>query len=248
MAEAGPGKIRLFNDFFGAEEPDALTAASHSLGQFRACGEGFADNDAGITILESDGLSGVAQIESANTDQDSTGLCTAKMFDVATMAPIVVEARIRFGNLDTKEFFLGLADVNENDVALETDIIGASAGTTIAYTASDVCGFFLDAELTEDEMWHGPYVGGTSTGPTLSTSSELGVDAVAGEWDVLRLEVDPNGTVRWWVNGDLKQTKAGAVSTSVDLAVLCFVGTKGSTFELVDVDYLLVTASRNWTV
>ena len=132
MAEAGPGKIRLFNDFAGPEQLESLTATSHYIGQFRVVGEGFADATVGIVGLESAGLNGVIRIESGATDQDSTGLVTSKMFDVALMGPIVMEARVQFNTLDTKEFFFGLSDVNEDDVALETDILGATAGTTIA--------------------------------------------------------------------------------------------------------------------
>ena len=248
MAVAGPGKIRLFSDFAGPEEPDALTATSHYIGPYRVVGEGFADSSVGIVGLETGAnLSGAIQIEAGATDQDSTGLVTSKMFDVALTAPIVMEARVQFNNLDTKEFFFGLSDVNEDDVALETDILGASAGTTIALTSSNLIGFLLDSELTEDEMWHGVYNGGTTTGVTASGSVELAVDAVAGEWDIIRLEIDPNGDARWWVNGLLKQSVDTAVSTTTDLCMNFLIGGRGAN-ELADVDYVLVTANRDWTV
>ncbi len=248
MAESGPGKIRLFNDFAGPEQLESLQVAAHYIGQFRVVGEGFADNTVGIVGLETGAnLSGAIQIESGATDQDSTGLVTSKMFDVALTAPIVMEARVQFNNLDTKEFFFGLSDVNEDDVALETDILGATAGTTIGLTSSNLIGFLLDSELTEDEMWHGVYNGGTTTGVTASGSVELTVDAVAGEWDIIRLEIDPNGDARWWVNGLLKQSVDTAVSTTTDLCMNFLIGGRGAN-ELADVDYVLVTANRDWTV
>ena len=248
MAEAGPGKIRLFNEFVGPQQLDSLTATSHYIGPFRACGEGFADSDAGFQDQETGGnLSGTLRIESANTDQDSSGLVTSKMFDVALMAPIVMEARLQFNNLDTKEFFFGLSDVNEDDVALETDIIGGGT-ETLTLTASDIVGFYLDSELTEDEMWHGVYNGGTTAGATDSTTVELVKDAVAAEFDIIRLEIDPSGDARWFLNNILRQSVSKAVSTSTDLAMNLLVGTKGSTFEEVDVEYVLVTANRDWTV
>ncbi len=252
MAEAGPGKIRLFSDFVGPEQIDTLTATSHYIGPFRAAGEGFADSDAGFQGQETGGnLSGTLRIESANTDQDSSGLVTSKMFDVALMAPIVIEARLQFNNLDTKEFFFGLSDVNEDDVALETDILGRTGNTTITLTSSNLVGFFFDAELTASARWHGVFNGGTTTGETNSSNIELTIatdDIVAAEFEVIRLEVDADGLARWFVNGILKQTKAGAVSTTTDLALNLLVGTKGSTFEEVDVNYVLVTANRDWTV
>ena len=65
---------------------------------------------------------------------------------------------------------------------------------------------------------------------------------------MLRLEIDTNGTARWYIDGVLKQTVVGAVSTSVDLALLLGVETKGNAIETMDVDYLLLQANRDWTV
>ncbi len=250
MAEAGPGKLRLFNDFAGPEQLGTLTATTHYIGQFRVVGEGFADSTVGMVGLESDGLSGVIQVEAGATDQDSTGFVTSKMFDVALMSPIVMETRVRFTDLATKEFFFGLSDVNEDDVALESDIIGRTGNTTIGLTSSNLVGFFFDAEFTASARWHGVFNGGTTTGQTTSTNVELTIaanDMVAGDFDVLRLEIDPNGDARWWVNGILRQSIAGAVSTTTDLALNWLIGGKGAN-ELADADYILATASRDWTV
>ena len=119
---------------------------------------------------------------------------------------------------------------------------------TLTLTASDICGFFLSAELTDDEDWHMVYNGGTTTGETVSTSVDADDDAVAGEWQVLRLEIDTNGTARWYIDGVLKQTKTGAASTSVNMALILGVEAKGAAIENLDVDYLLVQANRDWTV
>src|SRR5690606_16350660 len=124
-------------------------------------------------------------------------------------------------------------------------ITGATA--TLTLTASDLVGFYLSAELDEDEMWHGVYNGGATTGATDSTTVEL-VDTVAGEWDVVRLEVDPNGTARWYVNGDLLQTVVGAVSTTTDLKFFAAVEAKGAAVETMDVNYVLIRANQDWTV
>ena len=161
------------------------------------------------------------------------------------MSPFVMEFRVRFTDLDTKTFYVGLTDVNDDTAILEGgNLHGATA--TLTLTASDLCGFYLSAELTEDEMWHCVYNGGSTTGATASANVQSGVDAVAGEWDILRLEVDPNGTARWFINGVLKQTVAGAVSTTTDLAVICMVEAKGAAIETVDVDYGMVKANRDW--
>ena len=246
-AQSGRGQIFIFDDFVANEDAVANTTATANIGPFRLIGEGLVDNDAGAVTLESDGMSGVLQLTSPNaTDNDSIGLTTSVMFDVALMGPIVLETRVRFVDLDTKEFFFGLTDVNADNTGIEgKNLHGVTA--TLTLTASDLCGFLWSAELTEDEMWHGVYNGGTTTGQTVSANVQLGVDAVAGEWDVLRLEVDPNGTARWYVNEVLKQTVAGAVSTSTDLAVAMLLEIKGTgANETADVDYIAIKANRDW--
>ncbi len=109
MSESGPGGIRIFEDFSGPEDPLALTVSTGTFGTvFRVVGETHADTDTGIIILESDGLNGVAQLTSPNdSTNDSLCITTATMFDVALMGPIVAEIRVRFADLDTKDFFFG---------------------------------------------------------------------------------------------------------------------------------------------
>ena len=122
------------------------------------------------------------------------------------------------------------------------------ASTTITLTASDICGFLLSAELTDDEDWHMVYNGGSTSGETDSTAIDADDDAVAAEWQVLRLEIDTNGTARWYIDGVLKQTKTGAASTSVNMALILGVEAKGAAIENLDVAYLLVQSKRDWTV
>tara|TARA_R110000824_G_scaffold28249_1_gene95125 strand:- start:6328 stop:7077 length:750 start_codon:yes stop_codon:yes gene_type:complete len=249
MAQASKGRIEIFEDFIGGEDIVANTAATRTFGTagLRVIGQGIAETDSGIVLLESDGLNGVGRLTTTNEDAHSIGLTTATMFDVGKMGTIVLEARVQFENLDTKEFYFGLTDVNADATILEGGTLVGN-GTTMTLTASDLCGFYLSAELTDDEDFHAVFNGGTTTGETVSTSLDLDDDAVAGEWDVLRLEVGNNGTARWFVNGVLKKTQAGAVSTSTDLAALLMVATYGAAIETVDVDYIHITANRDWTV
>lgn len=241
----GLGRIRLFNDFFGGGGSYvALTGDTAPLGDFYAGGEGFEDNDAGICYLQSDALSGAIQLTSGNTDQDFTFVGTDICFDVALMAPITIEARVRLVDLDDKVVFIGLTSILTLDEQID-DILDAGT-TTITLTAGSLCGFLLSSELTDDEDWHMIYNGGTTTGETTSTNVDADDDAVAGEWQILRLEVDPNATARWYIDGILKQTVAGALSTSTDVAACCGVGANTTELGVMDVDYFEVTAYRDW--
>ena len=242
--QSGNGRIRLFNDFFGSSDYLALTSDTAPLGDFYAGGEGFEDADAGVVGKAA--LSGVVALTSANADTDTAFIGTAIGFDVALMGPITLEARVQLPDLDTKEIFFGLTSVLSVDEQLEDIVINAS-GTTITMPA-DLVGFYLSDELTDDEDWHGIHSGGTATASTTTTGVDLDDDAVAGEWQVLRLEVMPNGTTYWYIDGVLKQTVVAACSTTTDMAVCLAAAANTTEFAIMDVDYLEVTANRDWTV
>ena len=245
MAEAGPGKIRLWNDFTGVVNLLAETTDSIPLGDFYAGGEGIEEADAGVTTLA--GPSGILRITGSNVDADTTFVGTNIMFDVGLMGTIVLETRIQVPDLDTKEIYFGLTSILTLDEQLQ-DIVINSSSTALTLTA-DLCGFYLSDELTDDEDWHGIYNGGAATaGGTTTADVDLNDDAVAGEWQVLRLEVDTNGTARWFIDGDLKQTVVGACSTTSDFAVVLACGANTSQLVILDCDYILVTANRDWTV
>ena len=244
MAQSGAGKIRLFNDFFGVSETLALTTDTAQLGDFYAGGEGFEDTDAGIA--GKDALSGVVTLTSANTDADTTFIGTHIGFDVGLMGPITLETRVQLPDLDTKEIFFGLTSILSVDEQLEDIVINAS-GTSITMPA-DLVGFYWSDELTDDEDWHGIHNGGTTTGSTTTTAVDLDDDAVAGEWQVLRLEVAPNGTCRWYIDGVLKQTVEGAASTTTNMAACLAVAANTTELGIIDCDYIEVTANRDWTV
>lgn len=252
MAQSSNGKVRLFTDCYQSDSI-ANTATLRPFGDFLLGGDGIVEADSGAPSIA--GLSGVVRLTTTNEDLHDCLIGTPLAFDVGRMGTITLEARVQFENLDTKAAFIGFSDVAPLALSIEEDVL-TGATTTLTLQASDLVGFYLSAELTDDEDWHAVYNGGTTTGETDSTELDLsgsGVtgtvhEAVAGEWQVLRLEISNSGTARWYVNGDLRKTVAGAVSTSVDLALAVSVGTKGNAIETMDVDFVEVTANRDWTV
>jgi len=249
--QSGSGKIRLFNDFLGVSNVITLSADTAPLGDFYAGGEGFEDTDAGLA--GKDALSGVVTITSGDTDADTSFIGTHIGFDVALMGPIVMETRVQVPDLDAKEIFFGLTSILSVDEQLEDILIHSAAGSTTM--VADLVGFYLSSEKTDDEAWHGVHAGGTTADSTTTTAVCLGgtgdatsVGATASEWQVLRLEVDPNGTARWYVDGVLYQTVKGAASTSTNVAACLAAGANSAEACIVDVDYISVSANRDWTV
>ena len=252
MPQSAYGKIRIFEDFLAGEDIVANTAVGRAFGDsgLRVIGQGTEQTDSGITVLEADGLNGVGRFTTTNEDAHSVGVTTGKVFDVGKMGTIAMECRVQFPDLDTKAFYFGLTDENDDTVILEgTNLVAAGASLTLS--ASDLCGFLLDSEATDDEDWIMVYNGGTTTGETTIANIDADEDATAGEFQVLRLEVDTNGTARWYIDGKLKQTKAGAVSTSTDLAVMALLEYRegsGTEIQYARVDYIAIEANRDWTV
>jgi len=245
MAQSGEGRIRLFEDFF-AEDPVSNTATDRALGNFTVAGQGSEDTDSGIPLLHADAISGVGVMTTTNEDNHTILIGTPIAFDVALMGTLIAETRVRFVDLDTKEVFFGFTDIDPSTLSIETDVM-TGATTTLTLTASDICGFFLSAELSDDEDWHFVYNGGSTTGETDSTELDASDDAVAGEWQVLRLEIFPNGTASWFIDGVLIKTVTGAVATGTDLSLILALEAKGANIEIMHVDYLMVEANRDWT-
>jgi len=249
MAQSGEGRLVISEDFLGGTEVAVASTTAPPINwppYLTFVGQGIADTDSGAVMLDSDGLNGVVQLTTTNEDVHCAGFQTPVMFDVALNGTIVLEARVRQAALNTGEVFIGFSDV-ATDLAIIEGAICHGDTVTLTLTASDLIGFLMASDLTDNSDWHGVYNGGTTTGQTTSTSVDFDSGATAGEYQVLRLELFPNGTAEWWVDGVLEQTTTGAVSTSVDLCLNVLVESKTSAVKTLDVDYIKVWANRDWT-
>lgn len=248
MAQSGYGRVRLFNDFAGPEIPVANAVAygttaggcNYYLGDYKVTGD-LAETDTGILGVAKTG--GWVRIGGNNENGKGAFVGTEVVFSPSLMGPLAVEARVELRIITTTSVFVGFMGVNADDVAEPV----TSTGATMTLAAAALAGFIFDSQLTAKE-WHMPYNGGTATAPTASGDVNSSVLPVAAESVVLRVEIDPDGTVRWYIDGVLKQTVANAVSTTTLLAA--GVGAWGTTTTATDIDadYLAVEANRDWTV
>jgi len=251
MAQSSNGRIRLFNDFFGvgsmvASTADPAAVFAYPLGDFYGGGEGIEDNDAGFIPSTVAPLSGVVTLTSGNANAQTAFIGTQIGFDVGLMGAITMETRIQIPDFDTQEIFFGLTSVLTTDEQLEDIVINASS-TTITMPA-DLVGFYWSSELSDDDDWHAIYNGGTASASTTTTDVNLSDDAVATEWQVLRLEVMSNGTAYWYIDGVLKKTVEGAASTTTNVAVCLAAAANTTEMAIIECDYLTVEANRDWTV
>lgn len=247
MTQAGSGEIVLFNHFFSGQSNGATVGDNQderTIGDFRIFGNGADEADAGA--FSQARKNGVVRLTTTDEAEHATFIGTNVSMSPEGNGTLTLEARVSLNNLDTKEVFIGFADVAANAQVIEGGIAHGGT-TTITLTASDICGFLLSAELTEGEMWHFVHNGGEATGVTNSTLLESGVDAVAGTMDILRIEIDPSGTARWYINGVLKKTLKGAAAPAVALAGMIGVEAKGTAVEEMDADYLRVQCYTDWS-
>ena len=248
--QSGPGGIYMFEDFLGAEVPVALTTHFENLGQFEVTGLNIDNAAAGLPLLTSSGNNGVGRLTTFTTEQDSIFVNTGIIFDVGDMGTIVAECRIKSETITTQQNYFGFCNVVAYDDTIEDHLIDTSTGTTVIdeITATHLVGFLRSSEITANAEWHAIWKGGTTAQTATTTAGELGVDMVAGDFQILRLEADNNGTVRWYIDGVLLKTLEGAISTSAALAISLAVDTHDSAKAEMDVDYILIKANRDWTV
>lgn len=243
--QSGRGRIVLFDDFCGPEIPVAITvaelaAAGYCIGPFKVTGD-LVNADAGVEAL--DKASGYLRVQaSANTDADGCAIGTNVVFSPALNGTLVLETRLEMAALTTKNVFVGFCTANADQVLEPITSVTA----TITKVVPSV-GFHLDSTLTDATYWHMPYLLATDTTQT-STSVKSSQIAVVSESDILRVEIDPNGAARWYINGVLEQS-VGAGLAATPATLLC--GIAGvwakSTAAAIDLDYLLITANRDWT-
>ena len=247
--QSGVGRIRLFTDFPGAEIPVANAVAygtsaggcNYYLGDFKVTGS-LHDTDSGVVSLSK--ASGYARLISSKTaDGDGVAVGTEVIFSPALNGTLVLETRLELSALTARNIFAGFCTANADEVKEPL-----TATTTTITKVVPAVGFLFDSQLTTNgTRWFMPYLLASDTTQT-STDVDSSQTAVAGESDVLRIEIDNNGTARWYINGVLEQTKAKAATTTTLLAGLVGVWSTGTAaVGDVDVDYLLVEANRDWT-
>jgi len=247
---SGPGRIRLFTDFPGAEIPIGNNVAygttaggcAYFLGDFKVTGS-LHDTDSGVVSVSQ--ANGYARLtSSASADGDGVAVGTEVIFSPTLNGPMILEARLERAALTAGTVFAGFMGVNADEVAEPI-----TCATTVLTKVTHCVGFLLNSELSAaDGLWHMPYLLAADTNQT-STGVTATQTAVAGESDVVRIEVDTNGAARWYINGVLEQSVAAGKAATVGTLMAGAVGVWATTTTVatVDVDYLLIEANRDWT-
>jgi len=244
--QSGEGMIRLFTDMYGNEIPvgntEAATTPGHFQEDFSVLGDLF-DGDAGLVLLSK--ASGYGRLTGTDEAGYGCALATEVCFSPALNGTIVVEARVELQVLTARNIFIGLTGTIDDNI-----VESLTAGTATITKVYPSVGFLFDSQLSSpyDTIWHMPYLLATDSTQT-STDVDASQIIVAGESDVLRLEVFSDGAARWFVNGKLEQSVGPGLAATPGtlLGVVCGCFGTANTITDLDVDYLLVTANRDWT-
>jgi hypothetical protein len=202
----------------------------------------LAETDTGAVALAK--ANGFIQLSGNNEDGKGAALASETVFSPVLNGPLVFETRLERAAVTAGVVFAGFCNTAADDVAEPM----TSTTITITPVATHYAGFLLDSQFTATAEWHMPHKGGTATAVTVSTDCDSGVTAVAASCNVLRLEVDSNGTCRWYIDGVLKQTVEDAVSTTTLQAAMVGCWGTTTTAATVDVDYIAIEYNRDWTV
>jgi hypothetical protein len=238
------GEIVLFEDFCGPDCPvanaEASTTPGHFIGPFKILGDTVETDSGTVNASKS---SGYLTLTVNDEDGKGVALATDVCFSPVLNGALVLEARVETSALTARSIFVGFAGTAAADVAEPV----TSATTTITKVVPCL-GFILDSQLTAGTYWHMPYILASDTTQT-STDVVSSQVAVAGESDVLRIVINPDGSAEWWINGVLEQTVGAGLAATTTTLLAALVGGWGTTTTAADlsVDYMLVKANRDWT-
>jgi len=155
----------------------------------------------------------------------------------ADQGSLVFETRVHIDTAVANEIiFAGLTD----NAALEMP--ATIITTTVTPVADDFCGFLYDDAGTTDEWWAVCADGGALATGVAAT----GVAPVANTYQVLRVEIDAGGEdARFYIDGTLVGTITANALTVTDLLTpMVIMDTNADESNVLDVDYVFVTAQR----
>ncbi len=239
--QAGPGVIKLRLDMAGADHGIANVNTTAMVGPFALTGS-VDETDAGIVPISKAG--GWARLTGTNEDGYGAAIGTNVGFSPVLNGPLVFETRLELQAQTARNTWIGFASAK----ALDTIEPLTATTVTITPVAASYVGFFQDSQLSVPAFWYMAYNGGSATAPTTPITGIVGDAITSAASQILRVEIDPNGTARWLIDGEVLQTVVGACSTTSLLAG--FVGTFGTTSTISDVDlnYVTFQGNRDWTV
>lgn len=209
-----------FRDGVGIATSDTSATITVAGSGLRIHGDSLVDTDAGVTVaMTSDGQ--VASVVSGNENADcialSFGTGTTALFKPSLNGTMVMDALLsNLTAITSRSLYFGFCTSAAD--ALTSPVTGSTVTISFAATiGDDVAGLFFSTGLTATARIYAPHdkANANASIATTATGVDTGVDiAAAGTYQRLRVEVDPDGTVRMFIDKVLKATFAAASLTT----------------------------------
>ena len=241
MAQSEFGKLEIFNDFFHLDSTTMGTTLLPLGG-----GVMYSSVNEGSFALTTDEPGGILAVTTDTGDNDNCCL-KAGPFKCAD-GGCVMEVRAKMADITTGAQCIGFQETVDDT----TPVMGMEFATsTMTYNSVGTCvGWNFDSDGTTDTWRCAAADDGTvnTNADTNGTSTDQGA-AVNDEWDILRVEIDPNGDARFYHDGKLIKTIADAVpTTTVMLWAVAMIENRSSAASEAEYDYIYAKGNRDWTV
>lgn len=244
MAIGSKGVIEVFEDFMAPDTSLSMATSPQRLGQV---GQVSVNEGSYAHVIDEPG--GILQITTDTGDNDNTFLYAGPFRP--SDGGVVMEVRFKIADITTGAVFAGFSetlDATTPVMPLEFDT------ATMSYSGSGgIAGWSFDADGSTDTWRAAVGDGGSATGTggaTAGTVTGRGAP-VNDEWDILRVEIDPNGTVRCYhddpANGPDVTITGGLTATDIQHACLG-IENRSSAASVMEVDYFYARGYRDWTV
>ena len=243
MPQGSFGRVRVFEDFLsighfnGAWTETGLTAVGQLT--LNSVNEGALAH-----VIDESG--GVLSVTTDTGSADNAALYVGVF--VPSDGGCVMEARFKVLDIANVAVYCGFTET----LHATTPVMPAEFDTvTMTYNDSGgMVGFSFDKAGTT-ATWRAIAGDGGAVASNADANGTVSGEGapVNDEYDIMRVEIDPNGDARCYHDGELIKSIATAVTAGdVQHAVLIIENRTATAGRVLEVDYFYASGSRDWTV
>lgn len=156
---------------------------------------------------------------------DNSQICLATFLSPEDGATVFA-ARCALDVITAAQFFIGLTDSTAEEETMSL------ATTTLTTTATNAVGFLFDTDATVDNIW----LCGVADDVD-ATHIDSGLAPVAATYRDYLIELSAIGTAKFWIDGTLVGTMAGAVAADSDLTPKLAVNSHTTAARVLSADF-----------
>jgi len=237
------GVIEVFEDFLAPDAALTWSSSAQRLGQVGqvSVNEGSFDH----TVDEP---GGILKITTDTADNDNCALYVGPF--KPSDGGVVMEARFKVADITTCALFVGFTETLD----AATPVMPAEfATTTMTYNGTGgMVGLQFDSDGTTDD-WRAVAGDGGAVSSNADANGTRAYNApVNDKFDVVRVEIDVNGTGRVYLAEDsgslklIKEIESAVTASDIEHAVLMIENRSGAA-SVMEVDYFYAKGNRDWT-